>query len=133
MKESVDQGGHYGLLLTDLTKAFDCIMHDLLIAKLQAYGFDNDSLNFVCNYLVDRDQRVKINSSFSTWSKIEYGVPQGSILGPLLFNINTLDMFFEQKDVNFAAYADDNTPYFCDKNRVVLLSKLRICTLNLFE
>ena len=132
-KESLDQGGHYGALLTDLSKAFDCIMHDLLIAKLQAYGFDNDSLNFICNYLVDREQRVKINSSFSTWSKIEYGVPQGSILGPLLFNINTLDMFFEQKDVNFTAYADDNTPYFCDKNLEVLLSKLQICALKLFE
>ena len=58
---------------------------------------------------------------------------QGSILGPLLFNINTLDMFFEQKDVNFAAYADDNTPYFCDKNLEVLLSKLQICALKLFE
>ena len=132
-KESLDQGGHYGALLTDLSKAFDCIMHDLLIAKLQAYGFDNDSLNFICNYLVDREQRVKINSSFSTWSKIEYGVPQGSILGPLLFNINTLDMFFEQKDVNFAAYADDNTPYVCDKNLEVLLSKLQIYALKLHE
>ena len=132
-KESLDQGGHYGALLTDLSKAFDCIMHDLLIAKLQAYGFDNDSLNFICNYLVDREQRVKINSSFSTWSKIEYGVPQGSILGPLLFNINTLDMFFEQKVVNLAAYAYDNTPYFCDENLDVLLSKLQICALKLFE
>ena len=65
-KESLDQGGHYGALLTDLSKVFDCIMHDLLIAKLQTYGFDNDSLNFICNYLVDRKQRVKINSSFST-------------------------------------------------------------------
>ena len=63
-KESVDQGGHYGALLTDLSKAFYCIMPDFLIAKLQAYGFDNDSLNFICNYLVDREQRVKINSSF---------------------------------------------------------------------
>ena len=108
-------------------------MHNLLIAKLQAYGFDDDSLNFISNYLVDREQRVKINSSSSTWSKIEYGVPQGSILGSLLFNINTLDMFFEQKDVNFAAYADDNTPYFCDKNLEVLLSKLQICALKLFE
>ena len=108
-------------------------MHDLLIAKLQAYGFDNDSLKFICNYLVDREQRVKINSSFSTWSKIEYGVPQGSILGPLHFNINTLDMFFEQKMVNFAAYADDNTPYFCDENLDVLLCKLQICALKLFE
>ena len=49
----------------------------------------------------------------------------GSILEPLLFNINTLDMFFEQKDVNFAAHADDNIPYFCDKNLEVLLSKLQ--------
>ena len=96
-KESLDQGGHYGTLLTDLSKAFDCIMHDLLIAKLQAYGFDNDSLNFICNYLVGREQRIKINSSFSTWSKIENGVPQGPILGLLLFNINTLGMFFEQR------------------------------------
>ena len=65
-KESLDQGGHYGALLTDLSKAFDCIMHDLLIATLQAYGFDNDFLNFICNYLIGRKQRVKINSSFST-------------------------------------------------------------------
>ena len=57
-KESLDQGGHYGALLTDLSKAFNCIMHDLLI---QAYGFDNDSLNLICNYLVDHEQRVRIN------------------------------------------------------------------------
>ena len=70
-KKSLDQGGHYGALLTDLSKAFDCIMHDLLIAKFQAYGFDNDFLNFICNYLLGREQRIKINSSFSIWSKIE--------------------------------------------------------------
>ena len=83
--------------------------------------------------MVGREQRIKINSSFRTWSKIENVVPQGSILGPLLFNINTLDMFFEQKDVNFAAYADDNTPYVCDKNLEVLLSKLQIYALKLHE
>ena len=132
-KEFLDQGGHYGALLTDLSKAFDCIMHDLLIAKLQAFGFDNDSLNFICNYLVGREQRVKINLSFSTWSKIENDLPQGSLLGPSLLNINTLDMFFEQKDVNFAAYTDDNTPYFCDKTLEVLLSKIQICALKLSE
>ena len=54
-KESLDQGGNSGALLTDLSKAFDCIMHDLLTAKLQAYGFDNDSLNFIYNYLVGHE------------------------------------------------------------------------------
>ena len=113
-------------------------MHDLLIAKLQAYGFDNDSLNSICNYLLGHEQRIKINSSFSTWSKLEYGVPQGYILGPFLVNINTLDMFFEQFfdmifDVNFAAYVDDNSQYFCDENLQELLSKLQICVLKLLE
>ena len=105
----------------------------MLIAKLQAYGFDSDSLNFIGNSLLGREQRIKINSFFSTWSKIEYGELQEPILGPLLFNINTLDMYFEQKDVKFSAYADDNTPYFCDKNLEVLLSKLHICALKLLE
>ena len=65
-KESLYQGSHYGALLTDLSKEFDFIMHELLIAKLQAYDFDNDSLNFICNYLLGREQGIKINSSFST-------------------------------------------------------------------
>ena len=65
--------------------------------------------------------------------KIEYRVLQGSILGPLLSNINTLDMFFKQTDANFAAYADDNASYFCDKNFEVLPSTLQICALKLIE
>ena len=68
-------------------------------------------------------QRTEIKLSFSTWSKIEYDVLQGFILESSLFNVNTLDMLFEQKDINFAAYADDNTPHFFDKNLEVLLSK----------
>ena len=83
--------------------------------KLQAYGFDNNFLNFICNYLLGRKQRPKMKLSFSTWSKIEDGVLQGFLLGSSLFNVNTLDMFFEQKGINFAAYADDNTPYFLIK------------------
>ena len=90
-----------------------------------------DLLNFICNYLLGRGQRIKISSSFSTWPKIEYGVSQGSILGALIFNTNTLEMLFEEKGVNFAAYADDNTSYFCDKNLGALLSKFQICALKL--
>ena len=83
-RQSLDNGGHAGALLTDLSKAFDCIDHDLLIAKLNAYGLDSNSLNFINSYLKNRKQRTRINSSYSDFSEITDGVPQGSILGPLL-------------------------------------------------
>ena len=73
--------------MMDLSKAFYCISHELLIAKLNVYGFEKGSLNLIYSYLKDRKQRVKINSDASTWEDILNGVPQGSVLGPLLFNI----------------------------------------------
>ena len=88
----VDNGGAFGALLTDLSKAFDCIPHDLIIAKLEAYGFQIDALRLVYDYQSNRKQRVKLNVTFSSWRDIEYGVPQGSILGPLLFNIHLCNL-----------------------------------------
>ena len=82
-KKIVDCGGVFGALLTYLSKAFDCILHDLIIAKLEAYGFQTDALNLVYDYFSNRKQRVKINETFSCWKNIEYGVPHGSILSPL--------------------------------------------------
>ena len=79
----VNYGGVFGALLTDLSKAFDCIPYDIFIAKLETYGFQTDALNFVYGYLPNRKQRVKINETFSYWKDIECGVPQGPILGPL--------------------------------------------------
>ena len=74
-----------GLSMMDLSKAFDCIPHDIMIAKLCAYGFSKESLKFIYSYLKGRNQRVKINLSYNSWKEILNGVPQGSILGLLLF------------------------------------------------
>ena len=77
----------------DLSKAYDCLPHDLLIAKLEAYGVSNDSLQLVCSYLKSQYQRVKIGSCKSSRQKIKIDVPQVSVLGPLLFNIFISDLF----------------------------------------
>ena len=86
-KKAVDNGNVFGALLTDLSKAFDCLPHDLIIAKLNSYGFNLTALNLIHNYLTKRKQRTKINHSYSVWEAILFRVPQGSILGPILFNI----------------------------------------------
>ena len=65
------------------------------------------------SYLSNQTQRIKINKNFSDTTDIEFGVPQGSVLGPLLFNIDMIDFFYECEDSNVASYADDTTPYSC--------------------
>ena len=106
---SLDNGGYGGGVLTDLSKAFDTLDHDLLIAKLYAYGFDKRSLRLIKSYLSDRWQRTKINNSYSSWSALLVGVPDGSVLGPFLFNLFINDLFSVIK-TNICNYADDTTP-----------------------
>ena len=105
-----------GAILTDLSKVLYCISHDLLIAKLNAYGFDKNALNVIHNYLFGRSQKTKVGSSFSDLLDILYGVPQGSILGPLLFNINLCDLFLSEYSSEFSNFTDDTTLYECGKN-----------------
>ena len=115
-KKTLDNGGYVCAIFMDLSKAFDTLNHNLLIAKLGAYGFETEALNYMSNYLTNRKQRVRINSSFSSWENIIAGVPQGSILGPLLFNIFLNDLFLFASSSKLSNYADDNTLYASGHN-----------------
>ena len=121
-KESIDRKECCGALLTDLSKAFDCLSHDILIAKLEAYGFDYISLKLMHSYL-NRFQIILVNSKYSLWSEIICGVPQGSILGPLLFNIYLSDLFIFVSP-NIVNYADDNSPYATSKDTKSVINHL---------
>ena len=114
----------------DLSKAFDTINHQLLIAKLHAYGFSTGALEIIFDYLSDRWQRVKINMSFSSWSELFSGIPQGSVLGPLFFNIYLNDLFFQFLNTGVCNIADDTTPYACDIDLVNLLHNLENDTMS---
>ena len=108
----------------DLSKAFDSLPHDLIIAKLSAYGLSKKALKLLYSYLKQRQQRTKIESYFSEWLEIILGVPQGSILGPLLFNIFINDLFFIIKETDICNFADDNTIYSSAKSMDEVLNNL---------
>ena len=123
-KRSVDNSKMFGALLTDLSKAFDCLDHELVIAELKAYGFSLTALKLVHNYLSNRKQRTKINSTYSSLLEIIFGVPHGSILGPLLFNIFLIDLFFIIEDTDIASFADGNTPEVIADNKDGVIKSL---------
>ena len=86
-KQIKQNKGHGAALIMDLSKAFDTIHHELLLAKLQAYGFTRESLLILFSYFSDHWQHVKTDSSFNSWSKLTQEFPQEAVLGPFLFNI----------------------------------------------
>ena len=126
LKISLDSGGKIGAIFLDLSKAFDCLRHDRLLAKLELYGLSHCALTFIYNYLHGRQQRVNINGSFSSWKEVTLGVPQDSVLGPMLFNIFIYDLFLQIAKVDICNYADDTTLFASDRGINRVISRLEI-------
>ena len=115
-KEALDQTKSVSAIFMDLSKAFDTLNHDLLLAKLEAYRFSENSIGYIQSYLDNRLQRTTVNNNFSLWKDIFAGAPQGSILGPLLFNTYICDIFLFVDNVQLCNYADDTTLYSIQEN-----------------
>ena len=103
-----------GMVLMDLSRTYDCIPHDLLIAKHEAYDFGLESLSLMNSYFTNRLKRVKVNGICSNWQQVKSGVPQGSVLGPLLLSLFFNELIYVTKDSEVCNFADDNTIYAFD-------------------
>ena len=122
-KESVDNGGAFGALMTDLSRTFDCLHHGLLIAKLNVYGFGIKSVKLIQQCLSNSKQRVKVGNAYNSWKDIFYGIPQGSFLGLLIFNISLCDLFYLLEGVTVATYTDYTTSYSANKTNDLVIKE----------
>ena len=108
-KCALDGREYIACICMDISKAFDCLPHCLIIWKLHAYGLSRDTCTLITSYLYQHKQRVKIWSTKSEWKEMRKGVPEVSILEPLIFNIFMNDLFYFVKSGSLFNYADDNS------------------------
>ena len=118
-KKILDNHGYAGAIITDLSKAFDTLNHELLTAKLHSYGFGKSALMLINSYLKNRWHTTKINSAYGTWKELIVGVPQ-VICPDIYFN----DLFFILEETESINYADDTNLYACDLDLSNLIRKL---------
>ena len=127
LKKALDDDMIVGTLLMDLSKAFDCLPHKLLVAKLNAYGLNVSACRLIASYLANRKQRVKYYGMTSDWSISKKGIPQGSVLGPLMYNVFVNDLLYAITE-NIYNYADDNTIAVIGTNLPDVLHRLESTT-----
>ena len=123
-KNSLDNSEYVACLSMDLSKAFDCLPHCLTICKMYSYGVSREACTLIASYLRDRKQRIKLGNTRSEWTELHKGVPQGSILGPLIFNIFLNDIFYFVSKGDLYNYADDNCISVSHKDISVLSTQL---------
>lgn len=133
--QALDNGEIGVLTLLDYSKAFNCANHNIILAKLKSLGFSNLALKWISSYLTGRSQRVKTQSGYSKWKILVNGVPQGSILGPLLFTILLNDLNDFVGNCKFHLYADDSQIYITGKitDILELINRLNSDLLNIFN
>ena len=112
------------VIAIDLSKAFDSICHNFLLAKLKACGVHDSAMKLIQSYLSGRFQRVKCNGKVSDWLPLHCGAPEGSLLGPLLFNIFVNDVKYSAGSSSLRLYADDTTQYIAHESPCTLESTL---------
>ena len=116
IKTSIDEGKYVMGIYLDLTKAFDTVDHEILLHKLSIYGIRGHTNDFFRSYLTSRKQFTYINNTKSTIRDINYGVPQGSVLGPLFFILYINDIQFVDNPNNIRLFADDTGIFLSHKN-----------------
>ena len=109
-----------------MSKAFDSLCHSLIVKKVEAYGFGQNSLNLLRSYSDSVLNRVKIKDLTSDWKRLVFGCPQGSSFGPLLWNLFQNDMLFHINNANLSMYADDHQMYVIGKKHDVVVQSIKI-------
>ena len=125
-KAALENNHHVAAILMDLSKAFDCLPHQLVIAKLRAYGMSENASALILSYLSSRQQRVKLLNVKSEWACLQKGVPQGSIMGPLIFNVFMNDIYLSIVNTNLYNYADDNSMAAIGRTKLEVIQCLKL-------